>query len=131
LPEKPGITSLFRRSEIEKTTDSCSVCQEEINFFGMFHHMRARHPEEFPSWLLWATGVILALALPIAGMVLWMVFFGTSGAAPVIILLVAVMIVAQVAIDRTGKNWERKVNEKWKAAHPLSSKSKSKRGRRG
>jgi hypothetical protein len=34
-------------------------------------------------------------------------------------------------IDRFGKSWERKVNEKWTAAHPLSSKSKSKRGRRG
>jgi hypothetical protein len=131
LPEKLRITSLFRRSEIEKTTDSCSVCQEEINFFGMYHHMRVHHPEEFPAWLLWAAAVIVALALPIVVLVVYVILYGTSDAVPILVLTAALMIIAQAVIDKIGKDWERKVNQKWAAAHPISSKTKSKRGRRG
>lgn len=130
MPEKPGITSLFRRSEIEKTTDSCSVCQEEINFFGMYHHMRVHHPEEFPAWLLWAAGVIIALVLPFVLLVVYVIFYGTSGAVPVIVLVVALMIIAQAVIGKLGKDWERKVNQQWAVAHPISSKTKPKRGRK-
>ena len=121
---------MFRRSEIEKTTDSCSVCQEEINFFGLYHHMRVQHPEEFPMWLLWAAAVIIALALPLVLLVVYVIFNGTSDAVPVIVLMVALMIIAQAVIDKMGKDWERKVNQKWASAHPVSSKSRPKRGRK-
>ncbi len=131
MADKPGITSLFRRSEIAKTTDSCSVCQEEVNFFGMYHHMRRIHPDEFPVWIIWAASVVLALVLPIAGAVLWMILFRMSLSVLVIILLIAVMVSAQVVIGRVGKNWEKRVHEKWLAAHPVSSRSRSKRGRKG
>ncbi len=131
MADKPGITSLFRRSEIEKTTDECSVCQEEVNFFGMFHHMRVQHPEEFPAWLLWAAAVIVALVLPVVLLVVWMMLYDTSDAVPVIVLTIALMVIAQAVIDRIGKDWEKKVNKEWKAAHPVRSKTKSRRGRSG
>ena len=130
MPEKPGITSLFRRSEIEKTTDSCSVCQEEVNFFGMYHHMRARHPDEFLGWMLWAAGTILAFLLPVAGIVLWLFFYGPTNGILIILVFVIAIIIAEIIVGRIGKSWERRVNEKWKATHPVSSKTRPKRGRK-
>ncbi len=123
MPEKPSLSSLFRRSEIEKTTDSCSVCEEEVNFFGMFHHMRVRHPGEFPLWLTWAAATLLAFILPVVGIVLWFIFFGPTNGIIVILVFIGVIVVAEFVVERIGKNWERKVSGRWKAAHPLSSKS--------
>jgi hypothetical protein len=131
LSERPGITSRFRRSEIAKTTDSCSVCQEEVNFFGMYHHMKTHHPKELPTWMMWAAGVILAAVLPIAGMVLSAMMFGVSEALPLLLIFLLVLIVAQIAVGRFAKAWESRVNEEWRAAHPVSRSTKPKRGRRG
>jgi H+/Cl- antiporter ClcA len=131
LTERPGIISRFSRSEIAKTTDSCSVCQEEVNFFGMYHHMKTHHPNEFLAWILWAAGVVLAAVLPIAGMVLSLMMFGLSGALPLLLIFLLVLIVAQIVVGRFGKAWEMRVNEEWRAAHPVSRSTKPKRGRRG
>ena len=131
MTEKPGIASKFRRSEIAKTTDSCSVCQEEVNFFGMYHHMKTHHPDKLLAWIMWAASVIVAAVLPIAGMILSIMMFGLSDALPLVLIFLLVLIVAQIVVGRLGKAWEARVNEEWKAAHPASRGSKPKRGRRG
>jgi hypothetical protein len=130
LTEGRGLSAYFRRSEIEKTTDSCSVCEEEVNFFGMVHHMRTTHPDEFPAWLLWAAGVVLAFALPVAGMMFFFVFYGPTNGILVILMFVVVIMIAEIVVGRVGKSWEMKVSERWKAAHPVSSRTKSKRARK-
>jgi len=121
-PDKPDEFVLrdsyqTERGAIEASTDTCSVCGEEVPFLEVNNHMKAVHPREYLAWKFWMAAVVLTVALPIAAIALSVPMFNDDRVVIVCVVSILVIVFSQLAIDRFGKRWETKVHEAWKAKH--------------
>ena len=108
---------LSDKGAIEASTDTCSVCQEEIAFLEVDKHMRQVHPREYVAWRLWMVVLVVSIVIPFAAMVLSVVVFNDERVLIVCVVGIAFVVGSQFAIDRLGKRWEKKVSDAWKARH--------------
>ncbi len=121
-PDKPDEfvlrdSYLSDKGAIEASTDTCSVCQEEIAFLEMNKHMKMVHPREYIVWRLWMVVLVASIVVPILAMVSSVVVFNDERVLIVCIIAIAVIVGSSFAVDRLGKRWEKKVSDAWKAKH--------------
>lgn len=105
------------RGAIEASTDTCSVCREQISFLEVNRHMRTVHPKEYIAWRFWMAAVVLSIVLPIAAMLLSVPIFNDERVVVVVVAAIVALVTSTIAIDRLGKRWEAKVYRAWKTAH--------------
>jgi uncharacterized membrane protein len=106
-----------KRGALEASTDTCSVCQEQIPFLDVNNHMKMIHPREFVIWKLWMVSVIATIVIPIGAMALSVIVFNDERVLVVVVIAIVLIVGSQIAIDRLGEKWEKKVSEAWKASH--------------